>query len=94
MLKEIWEQDSRYLANMTPKPINTDSQSKSMTHYDRKGTSYDKSQTYAVRQTDVQLPDPVREEPESEQDSGFDTAETYDEGYYVAIVNTANEANK
>ena len=60
MLKEIWEQeDSRYPANTTPKPTNTDNQSKSMTHFDRKGTSYNKSRAYAVRQTDVQLPDPV-----------------------------------
>ena len=42
MLKEIWEQeDSRYPANMTPKPL--DNQNKGTTHYDRKNTAYDKS---------------------------------------------------
>ena len=42
MLKEIWEQeDSCYLANMTPKPL--DNQNKSTTHYDRKNTTFDKS---------------------------------------------------
>ena len=95
MLKEIQEQeDSQYPANTTLKPSNTDNQGKSMTHYDRKGTSYDKSQTYVVRQADVQLPDPVQEEPDSQQDPSFNAAETYDEGYYVAVVNTANEADK
>ena len=95
MLKEIQEQeDSQYPANMTPKLINMDNQGKTTTHYDRKGTSHDKSWTYAVRQTDVQLLDPVQEEPESQQDSRFDAAEMYDEGYYMAIVNTANEADK
>ena len=95
MLKEIQEQeDSQYPANMTPKLINTDNQGKTMTHYDRKGTSHDKSWTYAVRQTDVQLLDPVQEEPESQQDPRFDAAEMYDEGYYMAVVNTANEADK
>ena len=91
MLKEIQEQeDSQYLANMTLKPSNTDNQAKSMTHYDRKSTSYDKGWAYSVRQADVQLPDPAPEEPESQQSSRFNAAE----GYYVAIVNMAYEAKK
>ena len=95
MLKEIWEQeDSRYPANSTPKLINMDNQSKSMTHYDRKSTSYDKDQTYAMRQANVQLLDPVSEEPEPQQASRFDATEMYDEGYYVAIVNMVNKAEK
>ena len=95
MLKEIREQeDSRYPANTTPKPMNMDNQNKSSAHYDRKNTSYDKSQTYAVRQADVQLPDPVQEGLDPQPASEFDAAETYDEGYYVAVVNTANEADK
>ena len=95
MLKEIREQeDSRYPANMTPKPINMDNQSKNMTHYDRKSTSYDKGWTYAMRQANVQLPDPAQEEPDPQQASGFNAAEMYNEGYYVAVVNTANEAKK
>ena len=37
MLKEIREQeDSRYLANTTPKLMNMDNQNKNTTHYDRK----------------------------------------------------------
>ena len=41
MLKEIQEQeDSHYLANTTPKPMNMDNQNKSSAHYDQKNTSY------------------------------------------------------
>ena len=95
MLKEIQEQeDSRYPVNTTPKPMNMDNQNKSSAHYDRKSTSYDKSQTYAVRQADIQLLDPVQEELDPQLASEFDAAETYDDGYYMAVVNTANEADK
>ena len=95
MLKKIREQeDLRYLVNTTPKPMNMDNQNKSSAHYDRKSTSYDKSRTYAVRQADVQLPGPVQEEPGPQPASEFDAAKTYDEGYYVAVVNMANEADK
>ena len=95
MLKETREQeDSHYPVNMTPKPMNMDNQNKNTTHYDRKNTSYDKSRTYVVRQADIQLSDPVQEETDSQQVSGFDAAKMYDDGYYVAVVNTANEADK
>ena len=95
VLKEIREQeDSRYPVNTTPKPINMDNQGKSMTHNDRKSISFDKGRTYAMTQANVQLLDPAPEEPEPQQASGFNAAETYDEGYYVAIVNTVNEADK
>ena len=80
--------------NMTLKLMNMDNQNKSSAHYDQKNTSYDKSQTYAVRQADVQLPDPVQEELDPQLASEFDAAETYDKGYYLAVVNTVNEANK
>ena len=94
MLKEIREQeDSHYPVNTNLKPMNMDNQNKSSAHYDQKNTSYDKSQTYAVRQADVQLPDPVQEEPYPQPASEFDAAETYDTSY-VAVVNTANEADK
>ena len=49
-----------------------DNQSKNTTHYDRKSTSYDKGWTYAMRQADIQLPDPAQEEPDPQQASGFD----------------------
>ena len=95
MLKEIQEQeDSHYPVNTTPKLMNMDNQNKNTTHYDRKNTSYDKSRTYAVRQADIQLPNLVQEEPDSQPASGFDAAKTYNDGYYVAVVNMVNETDK
>ena len=95
MLKEIREQEnSHYQVNTMLKPTNHDSQSKNTTHYNRKSSSYNKSRTYAVRQANVPFHEPAQEEPDSSHDCGFDAAETYDEGYYVAVVNTVNEANQ
>ena len=92
MLKEIREQEgSHYPANTTPKPL--DNQSKNTTHYDRKNMAYDKSRAYAVRQADVQLLDPAQAEPDPSLTSEFDTAEMYDEEYYIAVVRTADEAD-
>ena len=71
---------------MTPKSL--DNQNKNTTHYDRKNTAYNKSQVYAVRQADVQLPDPAQGEPGPQPAPEFDAAKTYDKGYYVAVVNT------
>ena len=62
MLKEIQEQeDSHYLANTTPKPHNQDNHNKNANHYGGKGPTYDKTQMYAVRHTEVQLPEPEQE---------------------------------
>ena len=59
MLKEIREQeDSRYLTNTTPKPHNQDNHNKNANHYGGKGPMYDKTRTYAVRHTEVHLPEP------------------------------------
>ena len=92
MLKEIQEQeDSCYPANTTPKPSTHDNSNKNTTHYDRKSSSYDKNWTYAVRQAEVQLLDPVRDELDPPQSYEYDASETYDKGYYVAVVNTANK---
>ena len=61
MLKEIWEQeDSHYPANTMLKPHSQDNHNKNTNHYCGKGPSYDKTRTYAVRHTDVQLPDQIR----------------------------------
>ena len=95
MLKEIWEQeDSRYPANTTPKPQGHDSSNKNMAHYSGKGSQYEKTQTYTVRHTNVHLLDPKREEPSSPPDCEIDPAEIYDDGYYMAMINMANEADK
>ena len=94
MLKEIREQeDSRYLANTTPKPHNPDNHNKNTNHYGGKGPTYDKTRAYAVRHTEVHLPEPEQEEPDSSPVSEFDPGEVCDEGYYVAIITMADEAD-
>ena len=93
MLKEIREQeDSRYPANTTPKPHSQDNHNKNMNHYGGKGPSYDKTRTYAVRHTDVELLNPDQDEPDSSLASEFNTCEVYDEGYYVAVIAMMDEA--
>ena len=93
MLKEIREQeDSRYPANTTPKPHNQDNHNKNVNHYGEKGPTYDKTRTYAVRQTEVHLLEPEQEEPDLPPVSEFDLGEVYDEGYYVAVITMADEA--
>ena len=95
MLKEIWEQeDSRYPANTTPKPHSHDNMNKNPTHYGGKGSPYDKPRTYMARHTDVQLPDPKQDEPTLPPSYDIDPDEIYDDGYYVAIINMAKEAEK
>ena len=95
MLKEIWEQeDSSYPANTTPKPHNHDSMNKNTTHYGGKGSPYDKTWAYMVRHTDVQLPDPKQDEPSPPPSCEIDPAKIYNDGYYVAVINMANEADK
>ena len=71
-----------------------DDQSKNTTRYDWKSSSYDKGQMYAVRQANVQLLEPAQEGTNPPQASGFNAAEMYDKGYYMAVVNTVNEADK
>ena len=94
MLKEIREQeDSRYPANTPPKPHHTDSGNKNTSHYNKNST-YDKPRAYTVRHTDVQIPDQVGDEPDLSPTNDIDPDEIYDEGYYVAMINTANEADK
>ena len=95
MLKEIREQeDSRYLANTTPKPHNHDNPTKAPAHYGGKGAPYDKHRTYVVRHTDVQLPEAEENAPEPSPPPSCDINpnDIYDEGYYVAVINMANEA--
>ena len=94
MLKEIREQeDSRYPANTSPKPHHTDSGNKNTSHYNKNST-YDKPRAYTVRHTDVQIPDQGGDEPDPSPTNEIDPDEIYDEGYYVAVINTANEADK
>ena len=95
MLKEIREQeDSHYPANTTPKPHSHDNLNKNTAHYSGKGSAYEKTWTYTVRHTDVQLPDPKQDEPSLPPNCEIDPAEIYDDGYYVAVINMANKADK
>ena len=94
MLKEIREQeDSRYPANTSPKPHHTDNGNKNTSHYN-KNSSYDKPWAYTVRHTDVQIPDREGDEPDPSLTNEIDPDEIYDEGYHVAVINMANEADK
>ena len=95
MLKEIQEQeDSRYPANTTLKPHNHDNTNKNPTHYGGKGSPYDKPQTYAVRHTNVQLPEAEQDEPTPPPSCDIDPGEIYNDGYYVAVINMTKEAKK
>ena len=94
MLREIREQeDSRYPANTSPKPHHTDSGNKNPSHYNKNST-YDKPRAYTVRHTNVQILDQGGDEPDLSSTNDIDPDEIYDEGYYVAVINTANEADK
>ena len=93
MLKEIWEQeDSHYPANTMPNPHNQDNHNKNASHYGGKGPMYDKTRMYAIRHTEVHLPKPEQEESDLPPVSEFDPGEVYDEGYYVAVISMADEA--
>ena len=95
MLKEIREQeDSRYPANTTPKPHHNDNGNKNMSHYGSKSSQYDKPRIYAVRHTDVQISDPEQDESSPSPGCEIDPDEIYNKGYYVAVINTVNEADK
>ena len=49
---------------------------------------------YAVRHMDVHLLEPEQEEPDSSPVSEFDPGEVYDEGYYMAVIAMADEADQ
>ena len=95
MLKEIWEhEDSCYPANTMPKPHSQDNHNKNTTHYGGKSSPYEKTWAYAVRHTNVQLLDPEPDEPNPPLNCEFDTGKVYDEGYYVAVIAMADEADQ
>ena len=47
-----------------------------------------------VRPTNLPLPDPIPEELDSPMEYNFEQEESYDEDYYMAIVNMADEINR
>ena len=53
-----------------------------------------RAETYTVRHTDIQHMDPEQDKPSASPTCEFDAGEVYDEGYYIAIVAMADEADK
>ena len=47
-----------------------------------------------MRHTNVQLLDPKQDEPSPSPSCDIDPDEVYDEGYYVAVINMASEAQR
>ena len=88
-----FEYDSKETNPAEPEDIQ-DNYNKTTAHYGGKSSIYKKTQTYAVRHTDVQLPDPEPDEPNPPLNCEFDAGEVYDEGYYVAEIAMADEADQ
>ena len=83
MLKELRENDeARYPANTAHRPGKTDGYDRNAGHPDRKRAGY------IARAANVE---PY---PNSHSDVGRDPEEAYDEGYYIGVVNTADEMNR
>ena len=76
--------------NTTLKPHIQDNHNKNTTHYGGKSSPYEKTRTYAVRHTNVQLPDLEPDEP----NSPLNASEIYNEGYYVAVIAMAEKADQ
>ena len=95
MLKEIREQeDSRYPANTTPKSLGSDNQHKNSGPNDRKNVLSEKARVYGIWQTELELPDPAPEEPEPPADSDSELEDSYDKGYYVAMIHETDEIDR
>ena len=83
MLKELRENDeARYPANTAHRPRKTDGYNRNAGHPDRKRGGY------IARAANVE---PY---PDTHSDVGRDLKEAYDEGYYIGVVNTADEMNR
>ena len=65
-----------------------------MTHYGRKSSPYEKTRTYTIRHTYVQLPDPEPDEPDPPLNCEFNAGEIYNEGHYMAIIAMADTADQ
>ena len=75
---------------MTPKPLGNDNQHKNSGHHDRKNTLPEKTWVYAVWKMDLELPDPAPEEADSPVEYDSEQEESYNEGYYVAMIHRSN----
>ena len=83
MLKELREKDeARYPANTTNLPGRTDGYDRNAGHPDRKRGGY------------IAHASNVEPYPGPHLDISKDQEEAYDEGYYIGVVNTADEMNQ
>ena len=90
MLKELRENDeARYPANTTHHPGKPDGYGQNAGHPDRKGLGY------------IAHPTNVEPYPDAPQDFvpntgmlGKDPEDVYDEGYYIGVINTADEMSR
>ena len=83
MLKELRENDeARYSANTVHQPRKTDGYDRNARHPDRKRGGY------------IAHVANVEPYPDTHLDIGKDPEEAYDEGYYIGVVNTADELNR
>ena len=83
ILKELRENDeARYPANTAHRPEKTDGYDRNAGHPDQKRGGYIAHATN------------VEPYPDTHPDVSKDPEEAYDEGYYIGVVNTADEMNR
>ena len=90
MLKELRENDeARYPANTAHRPGKPDSYGQNAGHPDRKGLGY------IARPTNVEpYPDVPQDFVPNTGVLGKDPEDAYDEGYYIGVINTADEMSR
>ena len=90
MLKELRENDeARYPANTAHRPGKPDGYGRNAGHPDRKGLGY------IARPTNVEpYPDVPQDFVPNTGVLGKDPEDAYDEGYYIGVINTADEMSR
>ena len=90
MLKELRENDeARYPANTAHRPGKPDNYGRNAGHLDRKGLGY------IARPTNVEpYPDIPQDFDLNTGVLGKDPEDAYDEGYYIGVINTADEMSR
>ena len=90
MLKELRENDeARYPANTAHRPVKPDGYGRNAGHPDRKGLGY------IAHPTNMQpYPDVPQDFVPNTGVLGKDPEDAYDEGYYIGVINTADEMSR
>ena len=90
MLKELRENDeARYPANTAPPPRKPDGYNRNAGHPDHKGVGY------IARPANVEpYPDNPLDFPPNTGMLGKDPEDAYDEGYYIGVINTADDMSQ